>query len=135
MIQERSPQIAALQAGQIDLSPAGRSRANAEQGKKSAPKLVFIDTSSNVSDNVLVNFKRAPFTDLRVRRAVNFALDRKAYVQGPRQGGAVVGGAVLARPHGVWGLPAEELASLPGTGGPVKQREEAKQRRNEAGVG
>jgi peptide/nickel transport system substrate-binding protein len=135
MIQERSTQIAALQAGQIDLSPPGWSRVNAEQAKQSAPKLVFIDTSSNVSDNVLVNFKRAPFTDLRVRRAVNFALDRKAYVQGPRQGGAVVGGAMLARPQGVWGLPAEELASLPGTGDPVKQREEAKKLLNEAGFG
>src|SRR5260370_38261758 len=81
MIQERSPQIAALQAGQIDLSPPGWSRVNAEQAKQSAPKLVFIDTSSNVSDNVLVNFKRAPFTDLRVRRAVNLAFARKAYVQ------------------------------------------------------
>src|SRR5260370_16834560 len=99
MIQERSPQIAALQAGQIDLSPPGWSRVNAEQAKQSAPKLVFIDTSSNVSDNVLVNFKRAPFTDLRVRRAVNLPLDRKAYVQGPRQAGPVAGGAMLPRPH------------------------------------
>jgi peptide/nickel transport system substrate-binding protein len=135
IIQERSTQIAALQAGQIDLSPPGWSRVNAEQAKQSVPKLVVIDTSSNVSDNVLVNFKRAPFTDLRVRRAVNLALDRKAYVQGPRQGSAVVGGAMLARPQGVWGLPTEELATLPGSGDPVKQREEAKKLLNEAGFG
>src|SRR5260370_32901618 len=110
MIQERSPQIAALQAGQIDLSPPGWSRVNAEQAKQSAPKLVFIDTSSNVSDNVLVNFKRAPFTDLRVRRAVNLALDRKAYVQGPRQGGAAVGRPIVGRPQGVLGVPAAQQA-------------------------
>ncbi len=48
--------------------------------------------------------KRAPFDSSAVRRAVNFALDRHAYVKGVRHDGAVVGAALMSPPHGSWGL-------------------------------
>jgi peptide/nickel transport system substrate-binding protein len=135
MIEERSTQVAALQAGQLDVSPVGWSRVNAETAKKAVPQLLVIETSSNVNDNVLVNFKRPPFTDVRVRRALNLALDRKSYVQGPRQGSAMAGGAMLPKPFGSWGLPPDEVAKLPGAGDPIKQKEEARKLLAEAGFG
>jgi peptide/nickel transport system substrate-binding protein len=61
-----------------------------------------------------------------VRQAVSLAIDRKAYVQAVRQGGAQVGGVMLPQPFGVWGLPAEELAKLPGYGDAERQKEEAR---------
>ncbi len=135
VIRDRSTQIAALQSGQLDLSGSGWNRTNAENATAGAPKLVVVEMDNNVNDNVLVNFKRPPFTDARVRRAINLALDRKAYLVGPRQGAATFGGALLPRPAGVWGLPAAEVAKLPGMGDPVQQKAEARKLLAEAGFG
>jgi peptide/nickel transport system substrate-binding protein len=133
VIRDRSTQIAALQSGQLDVAGSGWNKTNAENAKSGAPKLVVAEADSNVNDNVLVNFKRAPFTDARVRRAINLALDRKAYLVGPRQGAATFGGALLPRPAGVWGLPPAEVAKLPGMGDPARQKAEARKLLAEAG--
>ena len=135
IIRDRSTQIAALQSGQLDVSGSGWNKTNAENAKNGAPRLVVVEADSNVNDNVLVNFKKAPFTDIRVRLAINLALDRKAYLVGPRQGAATFGGALLPRPAGVWGLPAAEVAKLPGMGDPAQQKAEAKKLLAEAGFG
>jgi len=135
VIRDRSTQIAALQSGQLDVAGSGWNRTNAENAKSGKPQLVVVEADSNVNDNVLVNFKKAPFTDKRVRQAINLALDRKAYLVGPRQGAATFGGALLPRPAGVWGLPAAEVATLAGMGDPVKQKAEAKKLLADAGFG
>jgi peptide/nickel transport system substrate-binding protein len=135
IIKDRSTQIAALQAGQLDVAGSGWNKANAETAKKGKPQLVLLENDSNVNDNVLVNFKKAPFTDIRVRRAFNLALDRKSYLVGPRQGGASFGGALLPKPAGVWGLPAAEIATLPGMGDAARQKTEAKKLLADAGFG
>jgi peptide/nickel transport system substrate-binding protein len=133
IIRDRSTQIAALQSGQLDVAGSGWNKTNVENAKSGAPKLVVVEADSNVNDNVLLNYKRAPFTDLRVRRAIDFALDRKAYLVGPRQGAATFGGALLPKPAGMWGLPPAEVAKLPGMGDATKNRAEAKKLLAEAG--
>jgi peptide/nickel transport system substrate-binding protein len=135
IIKDRSTQIAALQAGQLDVGGSGWNKANAETAKKGKPELIVAENDSNVNDNVLVNFKKPPLTDARVRRAINLALDRKAYRIGPRLGAATFGGAMLPLPAGVWGLPAAEVAKLPGMGDAVKQKAEAKKLLEDAGHG
>jgi peptide/nickel transport system substrate-binding protein len=133
VIRDRSTQIAALQSGQLDVAGSGWNKTNAENAKNGAPKLVIGEADSNVNDNVLVNFKKAPFNDVRVRRAINLALDRKAYLVGPRQGAATFGGALLPKPAGVWGLPPADVAKLPGLGDPKQQKAQAKKLLAEAG--
>ena len=135
IIKDRSTQVAALQAGQLDVAGSGWNKANAETAKKGKAELVVVEHDSNVNDNVLINFKRPPLTDPRVRKAINLALDRKAYQVGPRLGAATFGGAMLPRPAGVWGLPQEEVSKLPGMGDPVKQKAEAKKLLADAGYG
>ena len=135
IIKDRSTQNAALQAGQLDVGGSGWNRANAETAKKGKPELTVLESDSNVNDNILVNFKKPPFNDIRVRQAINLALDRKSYLIGPRQGAATFGGALLPRPAGVWGLPAADVQKLPGMGDPAKQKAEAKKLLAEAGYG
>ncbi len=136
IIKERGTRIAALQAGQLDVTmPQEGSKTAAEQLKKAVPSMVIIVTSQNINDNIVVNFKRAPFTDARVRRAVSLAIDRRGYVQAVRQGGAFVGGPMQPLPWGVWGLSFKDLAGLPGSGDPAKQKAEARQLLAEAGYG
>jgi peptide/nickel transport system substrate-binding protein len=135
VIRDRSTQIAAVQSGQLDLAGTGWNRTNAEDAKKGAPKLVVVEMDNNVNDNILINYKKPPFNDRRIRQAINLALDRKSYLVGPRQGAATFGGALLPRPGGVWGLPAAEIARLPGMGDPAKQKAEARKLLAEAGYG
>lgn len=135
IIKDRSTQVAALQAGQLDVAGSGWNKANAETAKQGKADLVVVENDTNVNDNVLVNFKRPPLTDPRVRKAINLALDRKAYKAGPRLGAATFGGAMLPKPAGVWGLPAVEVSTLPGMGDPLKQKAEARKLLADAGYG
>ena len=102
--------------------PARRGRQRLEQDQRrerqerraaswssSRPTPTSTTTCSSTSSG-----RRSPTS--RVRRAINLALDRKAYLVGPRQGAATFGGALLPKPAGVWGLPAAEVAKLPGHG-------------------
>jgi peptide/nickel transport system substrate-binding protein len=136
IIKERGTRIAALQTGRLDVTmPDEGTKTAAEQLKRAVPSMVVFETSTNVNDNLLMNFKRPPFTDTRVRRAISLAIDRRAYVQAVRQGGAQVGASMLPRPWGVWGLAPDDLAGLPGSGDPAKQKADARQLLAEAGFG
>ena len=136
IIKERGTRIAALQAGRLDVTmPQEGTKNAAEQLKKAVPSMVVVQVSQSINDNLLMNFKRPPFTDARLRRALSLAIDRRGYVQAVRQGGASVGASMLPRPWGVWGLATEDLAGLPGSGDPAKQRAEARQLLTEAGFG
>ena len=135
IIKDRSTQIAAIQAGQLEVAGSGWNKANAETAKKGKSQLVVVESDSNVNDNVLLNFKKPPFNDVRIRKAFNLALDRQSYLVGPRQGAATFGGALLPKPAGVWGLPAAEVKALPGMGDAAKNRAEAKKLLAEAGYG
>jgi peptide/nickel transport system substrate-binding protein len=136
IITERGTRLAALQAGRLDVSvPLEMTKPMAETVKKSVPSLVVVETGQNGSDNVILNHKRPPFDNLTVRRAINFAIDRHAYVLAVRQGGAVVGPALMPKPFGVWGLLDKELRTLPGYRAPDLDKAEAKRILASAGFG
>ena len=136
IISERGTRLAALQAGQLDTSvPLEMTKVMAETVKQNVPALVVTVIGQNGSDNVVLNHKRPPFDNLTVRRAVSLALDRSAYVQGVRQGGAVVGAALMPKPFGFWGLPDAELRALPGYRDPARDKAEARRLLAEAGFG
>ncbi len=136
MIKDRATKMAALQAGRLDVSYSlDINKTIADQVKQAVPQMVLQVNSQNTNGNLLINHKRPPFNDPRVRRAISLAIDRKAFIKAVHQGGAVLGGAMAPRPYGVWGLSEKDLASLPGYGDPAKEKAEAKKLLDEAGFG
>jgi peptide/nickel transport system substrate-binding protein len=136
IIRERGTRYSAIQAGRMDIAyPLEVAKTIAESVKQAVPSMVLVETSTNVNDHILVNFRRPLFQDPRVRRAINLAIDRKGYIQAGRQGAAISGGIALPKPYGVWGLPEKEQAKMPGFGDPVKNKAEAKKVLAEAGYG
>ncbi len=134
VIVERGTRTAALQAGQVDVAfPGETTKAAAEQLKKAVPELVITPFSQNVTDNIIMNIKKPPFDNLKVRLAVSHAIDRRALVRAVHQGGAVVGASLAPKPYGVWGLLEKDLVALPGYGPPADEKAEARKLLAEAG--
>jgi peptide/nickel transport system substrate-binding protein len=135
IIKERGTRTAALQAGQLDVSfPGETTKTAAEQLKKAVPGLVITPVAQAVSDNIIMNTKKPPFDNPKVRLAVAYAIDRRALISAVHQGGAVPGASQPPKPYGVWGLLEKDLLALPGYGKPADMKAQAKKLLAEAGV-
>ncbi|MBI2909281.1 MAG: hypothetical protein HYX92_16675 [Chloroflexi bacterium] len=108
--------FAALRAGNI-LLIRGTPGISATQVKTieatMADKIVLQKGPQGLSQGMGLNSQRAPFTDIRVRQAINYALDRETAIK-VNEGAGVIGGMIP--PFWGWGLPPEELTKLPGFG-------------------
>lgn len=136
VIVERGTRVAALQAGQVDVSfPGEISKTAAEQLKKAVPQLVVTPYSENVNNNIIMNVKKPPFDNAKVRLAVSHAIDRRALIEAVHQGGAMIGASLAPRPHGVWGLLDKDLLALPGYGKSADEKAQARKLLAEAGYG
>ena len=134
VIVERGTRTAALQSGQLDVAfPGETTKAAAEQMKKAVPQLVVTPVGTNVTDNIIMNEKKPPFDNVKVRRAVSYAIDRDALIRGVHQGAAVPAVAMMPKPYGVWGLAAKDLATLPGYGKPTDMKDQARKLLGELG--
>ncbi|MGJ4943087.1 ABC transporter substrate-binding protein [Bradyrhizobium sp. HKCCYLS1011] len=84
-ISDPSAQVAALLSGDVDAFPrvaAGRSLAQF----KSDPRFTVLIGGSKAKTIVTINNKRKPLDDVRVRRAILAAIDRKAMIEGAADG-------------------------------------------------
>jgi peptide/nickel transport system substrate-binding protein len=134
VITEPGTRIAALQTGQVEVSfPNEVSKTNAEQLRAAAPKLVITAYSINTNDNIVMNMKKPPFDNPKMRLAVSHAIDRRALVQAVHQGGAVIGASLAPKPYGAWGLLEPDLAGLPGYGKPSDEKDKARKLLAEVG--
>ena len=104
--------------------------------KSQVPSAVCTVTSMNNSTNLILNRDAPPFDNPEIRKALVLALDRKAFIDILNQGNAEVGGTMQPPKDGVWGLPADQLAAIPGYGPDVeKNRAEARALMQKAGYG
>jgi peptide/nickel transport system substrate-binding protein len=104
--------------------------------KSQLPNAACQTTSMNNSTNLLLNRDAPPFDNPDLRQALNLAMDRKAFIDILNQGNAELGGVMQPPSDGVWGLPTEMFADLPGYGPDVaKNREQARELMKKAGYG
>jgi peptide/nickel transport system substrate-binding protein len=135
VIVERGTRTAALQAGQLDTAcPGETSKTTMDQLKKAVPQMVFHTVAQDVTDNIIMNVKKAPFDNPKVRLAVSYAIDRRGLIQASHQGGAILGAAMLPRPFGIWGVSDKDLLTMPGYGKTDEMKARARKLLAEAGI-
>jgi peptide/nickel transport system substrate-binding protein len=117
IIPSRSTRILAFTAGEHDVTfSADVTVPLLNDVKKQSPNAVCELRPTNVSTNLIVNREKPPFDDPKVRRAMDMALDRDAFITIISEGQNNKGGALLPAPEGQWGFTEEQLAKLPGYG-------------------
>ena len=115
IIPNRSTAILAFVAGQFDLTfPYEVTIPVLKDVKAQAPNAICDLVSANSATNLLVNREAPPFDNADLRRALTLALDRKSFIDILAQGQGDIGGAMEPPPAGVWGMPADVLATVPG---------------------
>jgi len=82
--------------------------------KAQVPQASCALVPTNVQRNVMINREALPFNRPEMRRAVALTLDRRAFIETLTQGKGDIGGALLAPPEGIWGMPADLMQTLPG---------------------
>jgi peptide/nickel transport system substrate-binding protein len=123
IIPNPATQLLAFTAGNFDMSfPYGVSIPLMKDLTKQAPRAICDLTLDNGSRALIVNREKPPFDNAELRRAMALTLDRKAFVDILTEGKGVIGGTMLPPPEGVWGMPPEVLATLPGYDGDVQKR-------------
>lgn len=124
-IGDAQAQLAAVQTGDCDLLPAAGVPEQVEELKKN-PALDVTIGETEGETILAINNGRKPFDDVRVRRALTYAIDRKAVIDGAMSGYATPIGSHFSPSH---------RAYVDLTGAMPYDPEKARQLLSEAGYG
>ena len=137
VITNRATAMLAFMADELDLTfPGEVSIPILKDLRMQAPSAVCQVHPTNVSTNLIINHGRPPFDNPELVKALMLGLDRKGFNEILYQGEATIGGAMLPRPEGVWGMPDGHLADVPGySGTAAENREKARAIMRKLGYG
>jgi peptide/nickel transport system substrate-binding protein len=110
VVQDESTGLAMYRTGQIDTGPGANwtvRQPDLEALKKSHPQLVYQDIQSNTQTTIWMRTDKAPFNDVRVRRAISQAIDRQGMIEAVWVRGTPSSG--VAPGLAEWSLPIDQL--------------------------
>jgi peptide/nickel transport system substrate-binding protein len=110
VLDDESTGLALYRSGQLDCGPGNNwnvRQQDLEALKKSHPHLVYQDFLSQTTHAIMMRTDMAPFTDVRVRRAISHAIDRQALIEAVWGRGAPT--AAVSRGLVEWSLPVDQL--------------------------
>ena len=115
--QPRHAHAGAFATGDYDITfPSDVSIPLMKDMKARAPNAICETIATGTQINLMVNRVNPPFDNPDIRKAMSLALDRKPFNTILMEGLARMGGAMLAKPEGEWGMPPEMVSSLTGYG-------------------
>ena len=117
IIPNRSTQTLAFIAGKFDMTfPYEGTVQSLRDIEAQAPEAICELDPTIVAINLLLNRDAPPFDNPDIRRAMQLTIDRKSFIDILSEGQGDISGAMPPPPGGLWGLPPDILASLPGYG-------------------
>ncbi|MBI2909127.1 MAG: ABC transporter substrate-binding protein [Chloroflexi bacterium] len=121
VILDEMVRIAALRTKQVHVLPLSSeiTPAQATELKRSDPSLIMHERVNPGLTSLVPNAQVKPWGDVRVRQAVNLAIDREAAGKVIR--GGYLPGYGYTMPTGQWVLPEKELMAMPGFRKPKDQ--------------
>ncbi|MBI2909039.1 MAG: ABC transporter substrate-binding protein [Chloroflexi bacterium] len=115
IIVDQATNFAAFRTHRVQVTPmgaTGMTPSQSEVARRELPDKVSVDRYSGMSFLAFwMPHTKAPWKDVRVRRAVDMTIDRPKEIKVATEGGGDVG---LYMPPGLWSLPEAELARMPG---------------------
>ena len=128
VMDSRATRLLAFSTGEFDITfPSDVTMSLIPDIKQRAPKAICETVHSGTQVNLMVNRLNPPFDNPEIRRAMSLALDREPFNRLLMEGQGLVGGAMLPKPVGEWGMPAQMVAQLTGYGAdPAKSTAEAR---------
>jgi peptide/nickel transport system substrate-binding protein len=115
-IDNRATRMLAFSTGDYDITFPSDVSNLLKDMKARAPNAICETTATGTQINLMVNRVNPPFDNPEIRKAMSLALDRKAFNAILMEGTARLGGAMLAKPEGEWGMPPEMVSTLTGYG-------------------
>ncbi|PYM16792.1 MAG: hypothetical protein DMD81_11585 [Candidatus Rokuibacteriota bacterium] len=110
VVEDESTGLAMYRTAQLDAGPGAWwavRQPDVDPLKKSHPNLMFQDVLGNMVHAISLRNDQAPFTDVRVRRAISRAVDRQAIIDAVWVRGEPSG--PLSRGLRDWSLPVDQL--------------------------
>jgi peptide/nickel transport system substrate-binding protein len=112
VVEDPSTGLAMYRTGQLDCGPAawwGVRAQDLDSLKKSHPHVIYQDMLANVVGRIYMRTDQPPFNDLRVRRAISHAIDRRGLLAATGARGEPT--SAVARGLAEWLLPIEQLGA------------------------
>jgi peptide/nickel transport system substrate-binding protein len=136
-VRDASAQVAAVRGGRAQVEFRGFPPAARDDLVRAMGTQITVQESPWVCVlYVALNNEKRPFDDVRVRRALNLAIDRWGGSRALSQITFVKGVGAVMRPGGPFAMPESELVKMPGWGRDANAaRNEARRLLREAGVG
>jgi peptide/nickel transport system substrate-binding protein len=122
IVENRSTRMLAFSTGEFDITfPSDVSVPLFKDVKERSPEAICELVTTGTLTTLLVNRLNPPFDNADIRTALSLAIDRKALNAILLEGKGLIGGAMLPRPVGEWGMPREMLEQLTGYGPDIEK--------------